>query len=1182
MSTKTKAPTGLKVSRNGRKFKFEWTQKADYDKQQIAYSYNTANAFAAGMWADIGKNAKSYTITLPSLDKGLTKFVFKVRGKVNNKDWSSATSINVISKLKAPHTPSASMALTSKYSSTFSWTTDTKPTDMRPFDHVVRQTKLIQDCPVNTSNGFEKLTGWTTDGDDLGANGSKPYSETTAVVAGKSYTRVVRVKAVGAYGSSKWDYAWHVYADPYAATNLVATATKDLDKNIFTGYATWTGKKNAAHPIDKVIPQYVMAVPDEGMQCPDVSFNNLPEQKDTSDDATAFVIDSLLAKDQCLFFRILHKRDGDNRDVPSLPVLVGKDGTGFLKDPIFTQAPDKQATSARVYAENKSEVPDSFLVITYQDDNYEEYDIGIITGDNEYTDVIYPANPSNPKFGVYAVVATATYEEREDGGDQYEISNVRMRSENTLHETGTIVKVPQNLRLTQTTKNALLVEWDWIWDGIEGIEISWSENEEAWESNEEPEVHNVKKINPNRLYLLGLDTGKRWYVRARFIKSEADESYGNYTETKWLDLVTAPAIPELELSNATVKKGGEFTASWVYVSTDGQEQKAAVIYEVPENAVSEDDYIKVAEAGQEQSIVISTTNNPVASTWSTGTTHNLVVRVISESDKPSEFSNSEPIAIAEPVECEIEDTNLVEDSVPVNPEEYSGNPITFDTGEQEKEVTSLHVDLLPVQEGSGTPSPQNIRPITGRTQTDVVDSNGTDTTTTTVTLPHTVYGADVDVTGGESKETWQNIASYNGETISEPWLSSMDEYVSGATPTTGAQVTYKLATPTDLQTTPTDVELLTGVNNISADGDMELTIADMIESGYYLKELPLEVTVTGAGNSGETTLVVERAEDFKEDAPDEATHLGFDGEAVYHNVYGGEEQQIITSNDLISKFDDGCSYRIRASVKDGLGQTNKDYVDFTVRWEKQASEPTIEAEVVGDTAHITVTKSASANEDDYCNIYRLSAGKPELIVEHGSFFDDTSEATEKATTYVDPYPTIGDYGYRAVLYTANGDYIIDATAEHGKKMAYSDAELTYESSAKTLIDFGDDRVALNKNVDVSNTWSKDFQQTKYLGGSVTGDWNVGVLRNSSVSAVAVTLVDMDEINSMSRLAEYVGECHIRTNSGDNFHADIQVSDNNSHDKAGFVRSYSMSLNKIDAQTLDGLTLEEWEGRNAVE
>ena len=119
----------------------------------------------------------------------------------------------------------------------------------------------------------------------------------------------------------------------------------------------------------------------------------------------------------------------------------------------------------------------------------------------------------------------------------------------------------------------------------------------------------------------------------------------------------------------------------------------------------------------------------------------------------------------------------------------------------------------------------------------ITDSNGTDTTTTTVTLPHTVYGADVDVTSGESKETWQNIASYNGETISEPWLSSMDEYVQGTTPTTGAQVCYELATPTDLQTTPTDVELYKGDNVVSGDGTMTLTyvrnlqmVIDKIES----------------------------------------------------------------------------------------------------------------------------------------------------------------------------------------------------------------------------------------------------------------------------------------------------------------------------------------------------------------
>lgn len=133
---------------------------------------------------------------------------------------------------------------------------------------------------------------------------------------------------------------------------------------------------------------------------------------------------------------------------------------------------------------------------------------------------------------------------------------------------------------------------------------------------------------------------------------------------------------------------------------------------------------------------------------------------------------------------------------------------------------------------------ENICPITGRTQTEITDTDGdTQSHTTTVTLPHTVYGADVDVTGGVSKETWQNIASYNGETISEPWLSSMDEYVQGATPTTGAQVCYELATPTPLTTTPTALTLYKGDNVVSSDGDMELTyvrnlqaVIDKIES----------------------------------------------------------------------------------------------------------------------------------------------------------------------------------------------------------------------------------------------------------------------------------------------------------------------------------------------------------------
>ena len=101
----------------------------------------------------------------------------------------------------------------------------------------------------------------------------------------------------------------------------------------------------------------------------------------------------------------------------------------------------------------------------------------------------------------------------------------------------------------------------------------------------------------------------------------------------------------------------------------------------------------------------------------------------------------------------------------------------------------------------------------------------------------TVYGGTLDVVTGVLTSTMANIASYNGETITEPWLSSMDAYVSGATPTTGAQVVYTLATPVTYQLTPQTVALLTQ-NNIWADtGDVTVS---------YTKNTGVPATVIGS------------------------------------------------------------------------------------------------------------------------------------------------------------------------------------------------------------------------------------------------------------------------------------------------------------------------------------------------
>lgn len=247
-------------------------------------------------------------------------------------------------------------------------------------------------------------------------------------------------------------------------------------------------------------------------------------------------------------------------------------------------------------------------------------------------------------------------------------------------------------------------------------------------------------------------------------------------------------------------------------------------------------------------------------------------------------------------ESVVDENGVANITVPIITKTVSGNPIVVD--DADGAVQALKVSLLPIQEGSGTPSPQNIRPITGRTQTEITDRGGdTQSHTTTVTLPHTVYGADVDVTGGESKETWEPKTLNGSETgwtfiaKSDPTHSyaynrnatlgdlltatailssyvesnvfAADNDVQGIYVDSGylwirtsamqnmttsgewtaylannpLQTVYELATPTDLQTTPTDVKLFKGDNVVSADGTMTLTyvrnlqmVIDKIES----------------------------------------------------------------------------------------------------------------------------------------------------------------------------------------------------------------------------------------------------------------------------------------------------------------------------------------------------------------
>lgn len=110
---------------------------------------------------------------------------------------------------------------------------------------------------------------------------------------------------------------------------------------------------------------------------------------------------------------------------------------------------------------------------------------------------------------------------------------------------------------------------------------------------------------------------------------------------------------------------------------------------------------------------------------------------------------------------------------------------------------------------------ENICPITGIDSIDVVANS----VTYEFDLGRTVYGGTLNGNTGVLTVTDALIESYNGETLPSTWISDRDEYKAGATPTVGAQVVYKLATPLTYQLTAQQIALLEGENVIATDAD---------------------------------------------------------------------------------------------------------------------------------------------------------------------------------------------------------------------------------------------------------------------------------------------------------------------------------------------------------------------------
>lgn len=250
---------------------------------------------------------------------------------------------------------------------------------------------------------------------------------------------------------------------------------------------------------------------------------------------------------------------------------------------------------------------------------------------------------------------------------------------------------------------------------------------------------------------------------------------------------------------------------------------------------------------------------------------------------------------------------LADTKAPVIYGSASGAIASFKDGADDLPMKSCVVNIEPIQEGSGDPSPENVRPISGRTGLTVSHSGADTTDPTTISVnweteAGTVYGGYVNVVSGKltvdramvdlGTLSWNYEASiprfyssginsvvkkvdnnsvancvssmFKPASFNDLYLYSKQngsmcindagtisiidnaysDTESFRSAMSGVQLVYELATPTEIQLTPHEVRTLLGVNNIwSGGGDMAVEYP--ADTKLYTKSPVQDVQVNG-------------------------------------------------------------------------------------------------------------------------------------------------------------------------------------------------------------------------------------------------------------------------------------------------------------------------------------------------
>lgn len=1116
---KIKPCGGLAIARNGRQFTFSWKNgQSDYDAVQLIWwFYHMNNASTKKVSQILTGSTTSLTKTLLS-NYGIRKIAFQVRGKKGS-TWSALVTKDI--SMAPPYAPSVSSELTSNSNeSKFSYSVSISDTDNRPFTHSEYQTVLVEDC--NTADGSAVNWNYAESGTASSAF-EMTRQETGISKQSYSYTRWFRARSNGWGGASEWVYTRHVYATPNRAANVAAY----YEKLSGTGYSVlvnWDSPNSVARPIDSVTVNYSETEPTCTVTTD--TTNNIVKMSLSCPTSgvswTALNAVGGIGGRRALSFSVGSNIDNDkcvfarvdnkhDNNITAGDPVLVSGGLGKLTAPSISSVTPGQSANLYTITVNRNTSITNAFIAVYLRTNLQP-NLNAIIG-------IIPANSSTTNL----IIPTPSEGEELSFGVRAFVANYS----------------PASAAATGPTYYSIT--------DISGI--GRMQSDINWDSGAvplPPSNVTVTKVNES---VVQVGWGWSWKDA-----NQAELSWADH-EDAW-ESTDGPQTFIVDSTNA-----GRWNIAGLDVGTW---------------------YIRIRLL---KIVGESTTYGTYCDTKS--------IKLSSSPDTPALLLSDGVIAADGDVTC------------------YWAYVSTDGTAQMQAEICEATYNYVAVENPTGSPLEQGWYELvnskyvrsydTSVTSGKIYYQTGTTITysnpiASTATSQHiSLHAADYGWNAGETHNLAVRVTSASGEQ-SEGW---------------SAPVPVMIAEKLSVNITQHSLTEIT-VTSEDDEGD------PVTRTVLSLTSLPLTVKAEGAGIGGTTTYIVERASSYHMDRPDGSDYDGFEGETIILKTQDGNDTCTITQEELLGVFDDGGSYRIIAIAKDSYGQTaetsllftgsyeevtepigspvengyyelvSNEYVlssdtevndqktyyqpkmvdSFEVHWTHQAIIPTATISIDSDknVTFITPVKPTGWVEGDVADIYRLSADPPEQIISGGDF----------GTKYVDPYPTLGSFGGHRVVYrTLNGDYITEYDTP-----AWTDYTAEDEPSYKhdlfgIVIDFDGEQLILPYNVSVSGSWKKDFTVTKYLGGSVQGDWNPGIDKTATATTVIPVEVEPDKISALRRLAVYPGICHVRTPDGSSYSANIDVKDNREEKWTTRLSKVSLEITRLDTEGFDGMTYDQW-------